>query len=336
MFKYHFSCVTDVLDQDKKAMDLGSIPAQSTTEACSFSTGVVNEASKKLFTAIRLKLQEIRKKQHSGHGIKPIIDLDTCLSISSNSENPTKWWLQDLHLLDSDKEIISTGRWINAAIINASQYILNKQFSNFNFQDVGCGLTMCFSIVQDSFIQVLHDCDRNHWLTISNINSDHPEIVNVYDSMFSYSSSSLRAQVASLLHTDKPNFVLNFVDVHKQNGHDDCGIFSIAYAVALCMGMHPGTLMFEQNLMRHHLISCLQLFKFSTFPIKNKRRRNLKIRSTENIKVFCICRMPDIPHQPDMICCSSCATWFHAGVCIDSVPTDAWNKRVYWCCPSCA
>ena len=162
---------------------------------------------------------------------------------------------------------------INRKVINAnaSQYnILNKQFSNFNFQDVGCGLTMCFSIVQDSFIQVLHDCDRNHWLTISIINSDYPEIVNVYDCMFSYSSPSLRAQVASLLHTDKP-FVLNFVDVHKQNGHDDCGIFSIAYAVGLCMGMHPGTLMVEQDLMRHHLISCLQLFKFSTFPIKNKQ-----------------------------------------------------------------
>ena len=38
MFKYHFSCVGDVLDEDKKVMDLGSIPAQSTTEACSFST----------------------------------------------------------------------------------------------------------------------------------------------------------------------------------------------------------------------------------------------------------------------------------------------------------
>ena len=55
------------------------------------STGVINEASKKLFTTIRLKLQEMRKKQHSGHGIKPIIDLDTCQSISSNSENPIIW-----------------------------------------------------------------------------------------------------------------------------------------------------------------------------------------------------------------------------------------------------
>ena len=87
---------------------------------------------------------------------------------------------------------------------------------------------LCASLLfKISFIQVLHDWDRNHWLTISNINSDHPEIVNVYDSMFSYSNLSLQAQVASLLHTDKPNFVLNFVDVHKQNGaqakngHDD-------------------------------------------------------------------------------------------------------------------
>ena len=39
------------IDEDKKALDLGSIPAESTTEACSFSTGVINEASKKLFTA---------------------------------------------------------------------------------------------------------------------------------------------------------------------------------------------------------------------------------------------------------------------------------------------
>ena len=76
-------------------------------------------------------------------------------------------------------------------------------------------------------------------MTISNINSDHPEIVNVYDSMFSYSSPSLRAQVASLLHTDKPNFVLNFVDVHKQNGHDDCGgIFSITYSYSCIVHWH--------------------------------------------------------------------------------------------------
>jgi len=80
---------------------------------------------------------------------------------------------------------------------------------------------MSFSIVQSSFVQVLHDNDRNHWLIVSNIGSDQPEKVNVYDSMFSYSSPSLQAQVASLLHTDNPNFVLNFIDVHKQDGHND-------------------------------------------------------------------------------------------------------------------
>ena len=70
--------------------------------------------------------------------------------------------------------------------------------------------------------------------------------------MFSYSSPSPRAQVSSLLHTNNPNFVLNLIDVHKQDGHNDCGVFSIAYAVALYFDTHPGTLIFEQGLMRHH------------------------------------------------------------------------------------
>ena len=81
---------------------------------------------------------------------------------------------------------------------------------------------MGFSIVKGPFIQILHDSDSHHWLTISNLGSDEAEVVQVYDSMFSYSSPSLRAQVACLLHTSKPSFVLNFVDIHKQVGHNDC------------------------------------------------------------------------------------------------------------------
>lgn len=281
--------------------------------------------------AIRSKMQG-RKQQHA---VKPAIDLDT-YQASCAENNVTKWWIEDLHLLDLDKSLLTSGAWINAAIINACQVVLSKQFSlDLNFQDVGCGLTMCFSIVSGSFIQILHDSDRHHWLTISNIGSDQTEVVQVYDSMFSYSTSSLRAQVACLLHTCKPSFVLNFVDVHKQVGHNDCGVFSVAYAVSLCFDQQPGELMFDQSLMRHHLVTCLQLQQFTMFPAKSKRRRNLKIRNSENVNVFCICRMPDIPHQPDMICCSKCSTWFHADVCVGAIPEDAWKKHTQWHCPSC-
>ena len=142
--------------------------------------------------------------------------------------------------------IANLKKWINAAIINACQVVLSKQFSlDFSFQDVGYGLTMGFSIVKGPFIQILHDSDRHHWLTISNLGSDEAEVVQVYDSMFSYSSLSLRAQVACLLYTSKPSFVLNFVDVHKQVGQNDCGVFSIAYAVSLCFDQQPGELIVD-------------------------------------------------------------------------------------------
>ena len=195
---------------------------------------------------------------------------------------------------------------------------------------------MSFSIVERSFIQILHDSNRNHWVTISNIGSNQPEDLLVYDSLFSYSSSSIKVQAACLLHTSKSEFNLKFVDVHKQNGSNDCGVFSIAYAVALCLGEYPGTLVFEQTMMCTHLMSCIEQQCFSIFPIKSKRRRkNLKISKSETVKDFCICRMPEMPCQPAMICCSRCSEWYHGDVCIPAVPKSAWSKKAYWSCPSC-
>ena len=80
----------------------------------------------------------------------------------------------------------------------------------------------------------MHDADRNHWVVFSNVESSEPEEIYVYDSLFSYSSPCLRAQVACLLHTSKPRFTLTFVDLHKQDGFNDCGVFAVAFATALC------------------------------------------------------------------------------------------------------
>ena len=266
------------------------------------------------------------------------------MTICEESEFPdhdtSSWWLKDLDLLDSDKAVITTGTWINCSIINASQFTLYNQFSlsHFSCQDVLYGLTMNYSAVGTGFIQnlILHDGDRHHWLTVSNLGSDHPDIVYVYDSIFSYSSSSVRAQVACLLQTESPSFVLNFVDMHKQDGNNDCGIFSIAYSVALCLGEQPGSLLFDQQLMRGHLLACLQNRQFSMFPIKGKRRRAFKVQNSETVKVYCDCRMPHIPSQPDMICCSKCEKWYHGNICTTAIPEGAWNRHVPWYCLNCA
>ena len=43
---------------------------------------------------------------------------------------------------------------------------------------------MSFSI-ETFFIQILHDTNRNHWLTVSNFGSNKPENVYKYNSLFS-------------------------------------------------------------------------------------------------------------------------------------------------------
>ena len=80
-------------------------------------------------------------------------------------------------------------------------------------------------------------------------------------------------QVACLLHTSKSEFTVNFVDVHKQIGCNDCGLFSVAYAVLLCLGENPGTLVFGYPKMCSHLSSCIEQQCFSLLPIRGKRRK---------------------------------------------------------------
>ena len=80
-------------------------------------------------------------------------------------------------------------------------------------------------------------------------------------------------QMACLLYTGKSEFTLNFVDVHKQTGSNDCGLFSIAYAVLQCLGENPGTLVFDYPKMCSHLSSCIEQQCFSLIPIRGKRRK---------------------------------------------------------------
>jgi len=42
----------------------------------------------------------------------------------------------------------------------------------------------------------------------------------------------------------------------KQTGGMDCGLFAIAFAVALMFNLHPSKLKFNQQKMRSHLVEC--------------------------------------------------------------------------------
>ena len=127
------------------------------------SEEVVNHASNQLFAYISANTKK-RQKQ-AKKSITSSIILDDAQSVDSTKTN---WWIEKLNLLDSDKETLISGAWLNASIITACQVILANQFkSKSGFQDVVHGILMNFTIQSQRFIQILHDADRNHWVAFS-------------------------------------------------------------------------------------------------------------------------------------------------------------------------
>ena len=54
--------------------------------------------------------------------------------------------------------------------------------------------------------------------------------------------------------------------VQQQRGVTDCGLFAIAFAFHLASGNDVSTLMFDQKLMRKHLLNCFEKKKLLPFP----------------------------------------------------------------------
>ena len=287
-----------------------------------------NEAARKLHASIRKKAHNRKKK-----GEKKVVDVETYEASATQVEPDC--WIEALNLLVSEKRILESEEWLSAPIINASQFILAKQFERnlhgTGFQDVCSSLTMNFLIEKGKFIQILHE-PQGHWLTISNLGAKNSEVF-VYDSLYSSCSSNVQQQIACLLKADRPNIELHFVDVHKQSGGSDCGAFAIAYATTLCLGKLPGKFVFDQTVMRQHLRKCLEMQHFTMFPVRSERRQGGRIRSKQTIKLYCQCRMPDIVGEP-MIRCNKCKEWFHGKICV-AVPQKAWKTNAPWFCSSC-
>ncbi|KAL5488583.1 hypothetical protein EMCRGX_G017550 [Ephydatia muelleri] len=77
---------------------------------------------------------------------------------------------------------------------------------------------------------------------------------------------TLKMMIAAILKTPTSSFNINFIDVQTQMGSNDCGIFAIAFAVALCSERDPHMETYEQNEMRNHLHQCFSAGKLNNFP----------------------------------------------------------------------
>ena len=240
-----------------------------------------------------------------------------------------EYWIPDLNVTKEDRKILlSSVGWLTDNIVNAAQTVLKAAFPALpGLQDVTRGMLLSYDIEGGEFVQILNN-RRGHWITISTIGSPHPT-VSVYDSMFRSAGTHVKAQVASLIHTQASDIVLDFMTVQMQSGGADCGLFAIANATALAFGDEPpGKFMYDQEKMRHHLWQCLEKRKMTKL-----RRLPRSVVTREPFHVYCICRMPEIFHNECWVECSKCKEWYH-DTCI-SIPDSALCRSAVWHCMLC-
>ena len=144
----------------------------------------------------------------------------------------------------------------------------------------------------------------------------------------------MQQQIACISKCNSPKITLNFQDVQRQSGSNDCGAFAVAFATALCSGCHPGKCFYDQKQMRQHLMKCLQNGYMEQFPVKRYRRLLHTDSCTQSFEVYCLCRMPRMAGE-SMIACARCEMWYHADICIE-VPKNAWKPNMKWLCNNCA
>ena len=95
------------------------------------------------------------------------------------------------------------------------------------------------------FVQIVH-VSGNHWVCVSNMLSP-PGVCEVFGDLPPTFSSTLSRQVATTVRCNGPHLNICYVDVQHQSGADDCGLFAIAFAEALCSGDDPHTMSFDQS-----------------------------------------------------------------------------------------
>lgn len=129
------------------------------------------------------------------------------------------------------------------------------------------------------------------------------------------------------------------IDVHKlsvqqQKGVHDCGLFSVAYAMEICLGRNPQCAHFDQSKMRNHLFECLCEGTMTAFPKLSPHDSEALPRPSpviKHIKVYCICRLPE--EYDDMVCCDGCDRWYHI-TCMKLRNKNLQAKQ--WKCQECS
>ena len=228
------------------------------------------------------------------------------------------------------KAILSSPRaWLDDELINAAQYMLREQHPLIGgFQSTLLGDCLAMTAPTSEVVQILLICN-DHWVAISTVGCQ-PSTVKVFDSLGGRLPKRSVKLVADLLQSKEEAITFAFVDVQKQDGGSDCGLFAIAFITSICNGQDPTVLRYNQSAMRSHLLQCIEQGHMTPFPSVPGRNPS---KSTEDVvPIYCLCRLIDDGKK--MIQCAGCNEWFHVA-CVQVEKKFIACRKLDWFCPSC-
>jgi len=197
-------------------------------------------------------------------------------------------------------------------VINAAQLLMKNTTNDQGLQDTVLVAANAVKLATtDNFVQIVHDSALAHWLVATNYGC-RPFTVRLYCSMTMKPSESCLQSILRFINAPRSQSRLQFelMNVAKQAGAQDCGLFAVAYTQRLISGMDPTTVVFDQDLMREHLRSCLSVGKLEPFPPTSNRVTRRKVLRQFECKIYCICRGGCLMRET-MIACDTCHEWFH-------------------------
>ena len=182
--------------------------------------------------------------------------------LNPTNEEPQVWSkCGGITLFQKDKRGILKGNKLNDLIIDFTQQLLRKQFPNINGMQCTLYQSKRLSQQPKNELQILH-ARGDHWIVASTLLAP-PGLVLIYDTVYAEIDGETRSVLAYFFKS-KPCVMVN---VPKQSGGKDCGVYSIAIMTALAYGQNPAEIKFKQDMLRPHLVHCLQSGSLTMFSV---------------------------------------------------------------------
>lgn len=267
-------------------------------------------------------VKNIRRRQSKIEG--PIWNDSCALEITAprRLSRPTK-----IKML---QQILHQDYWLTCDTIDLASYFMAKDNMDIDgFQSV-----LPFSAIarggivgtpQKKFVQILN-IRQNHWITVSNLFCDENQL-SVYDSKSAPLDPRTLQTLSWLVRPKSDHFDVLQPAVQQQSNLSNCGVFSIAFAYALCKGHPPELCIFNEGRLRAQLYASLTKNSI-TFGMKTRESKAEAYVTKTAIPVYCLCRTAH--YNELMVQCCKCQEWYHP-TCVDIPRTVIGNDQVWQC-----